>query len=317
MKKIEDLFTVRYGVNLELNSLLQCTTERHNSVYFVSRTSKNNGVSAIVERIADIEPIPAGTITVAAGGSVLATFLQPKPYYSGRDLFYLIPKVEMTDKMKLYYCCCIRANKYRYNYGRQANKTLKEIPIPNLNEIPSWVDSMELPKYENLSSNVMHKEIFLDYSNWQPFKYEDIFTIERGDSVYLQDMNFGKYPYISATSMNNGISAFVNRKNHCGNAITLAYDGSIGEAFYQDSPFFASEKIVVINLKNYKLNKYIAMFLIALIKQEKFRYNYGLKWSVESRMKKSIIKLPVTSNGDPDFEFMENYIKTLNYSSSI
>jgi hypothetical protein len=47
----------------------------------------------------------------------------------------------MTDSQKLYYCACIRSNRYRYSYGRQANKTLRELPIPALDDIPDWVNN--------------------------------------------------------------------------------------------------------------------------------------------------------------------------------
>jgi hypothetical protein len=138
MLKVSEIFEVRYGVNLELNALIQTPT----GINFVSRTAFNNGVSAKVEPITHIAPIPAGTISVAGGGSVMESFLQLAPYYSGRDLYYLTAKMELTDAEKLYYCACLRANKYRFNYGRQANRTLRDILIPSPTEIPSWVNSM-------------------------------------------------------------------------------------------------------------------------------------------------------------------------------
>jgi hypothetical protein len=137
MIKVSDLFEVKYGVNLELNALKQIST----GINFVSRTSKNNGVSARVALIDGVEPIAPGTISVAGGGSVMESFLQTEPYYSGRDLYYLTPKHTLTDSEKLYYCACLRANKYRYNYGRQANRTLKDILIPSPSEIPKWVNN--------------------------------------------------------------------------------------------------------------------------------------------------------------------------------
>lgn len=137
MKKVRELFEVTYGVNLELNALIK----DRNGINFVSRTSKNNGISAKVKYVKGIAPIPAGTISVAGGGSVMESFLQPDEYYSGRDLYYLTPLIPMSTQQKLYYCCCLRANKYRFNYGRQANRTLKDIMIPDIDEIPDWVDS--------------------------------------------------------------------------------------------------------------------------------------------------------------------------------
>ncbi len=49
---------------------------------------------------------------------------------------------------------------------------------------------------------------------------------------------------------------------------------------------------------------------------EKYRFNYGRKWGID-RMKKSLIKLPVDSDGKPDYKFMEDYIKSLPYSINL
>lgn len=133
---LSELFDVTYGVNLELNRMIHDPT----GIPFVGRSDRNNGVTARVIPVPEIEPNPAGTLSVAGGGSVLAAFLQFEPYYSGRDLFYLTPRVEMSDSQKIYYGACIRANRYRYSYGRQANKTLKDLLIPDISSIPIWVD---------------------------------------------------------------------------------------------------------------------------------------------------------------------------------
>jgi hypothetical protein len=141
--KISDLFTVVYGVNLELVNLIQCKSTDIGSIPFVSRTENNNGVSAFVEQEIDIEPNPAHTLSVAAGGSVLSTFYQPLPYYSGRDVYILIPKYKMEVFEMLFYANCIKANRYKYNYGRQANKTLKDILLPSkINK--EFINSMQL-----------------------------------------------------------------------------------------------------------------------------------------------------------------------------
>ncbi len=132
---VSSIFNVRYGLNLELNSM---KLDPH-GINFVSRTARNNGVSAKVSLVPGLTPLPAGLLTVAGGGSVLETFVQPEPFYSGRDLYYLVPPKDMTLEEKLYYCMVIRANRYRFNYGRQANRTLREIQIPARSAVPEWV----------------------------------------------------------------------------------------------------------------------------------------------------------------------------------
>lgn len=335
--KIENLFEVHYGVNLELNKLKK--TNSKDGINFVSRTSKNNGVSAIVEKLEKLEPVPAGMLTVAGGGSVLETFLQPKPFYSGRDLYYLKPLLEMTDQEKLFYCMCIKANKYKYNYGRQANRTLRDILVPDITEIPNNFKEVNLNKFHNTKASVLlNATPNLNPHNWKEFRYDEIFDIQKGYYNKKPPVTNDKtaIPFIGATDKNNGITAYISidniqRYSKIGtinpdepienkifkrNCITVSNNGSVGEAFYQEKDFTCTHDVNPLYLLNYELNKYIAMFLCVLIKQEKYRWNYGRKWR-PVRMPKSIIKLPVKINGELDWDFMENYVKTIPYSSSI
>ena len=90
--KVEDLFYVSYGNSLELNNL----EKSKNGINFVSRTSKNNGVSAVVKENKNLKPFEEGIITVAVGGSVMEAFVQPKPFYTGFHMMILKPKKEMS-----------------------------------------------------------------------------------------------------------------------------------------------------------------------------------------------------------------------------
>lgn len=133
---VSDLFNVVYGVNLELVNCVETTKSDPDAIAFVSRTESNNGVSAYVKPVSGVEPQPENTITVAGGGSVLATFLQTQPFYSGRDLYLLHSKEAISIPAKLFLVTVIKANKYRYNYGRQANVTLPSLKL----RLPSKAD---------------------------------------------------------------------------------------------------------------------------------------------------------------------------------
>lgn len=181
-----------------------------------------------------------------------------------------------------------------------------------------------LDNYESFAEK--HKKPFsndnvgeLNISKWKPFYLGDKtrFTIKHGDSAYIKNIPEGEIPYISTTGANNGVSVYKDIQNRDGNLISLAYDGSVGEAFYQEEPFFASEKTVTIDIVGKDMNKYIAFFLFAVLRMEKFRYDYGRKWTVDKQMKDTQIKLPVDAHGNPDYDFMERYIKSLPYSANI
>lgn len=311
--RLDSLFQVKYGSNLELNAL----TQTSDGVNFVSRTAKNNGVSARVEQLEKLHPIQAGVLTVAGGGSVLETFLQTEPFYSGRDLYHLIPKVSMTNAQKLFYAGCIKANRYKYSYGRQANKTLKELLIPDFNSLPSWVGETETSlrgSAEKTALNIATPT--LDVSHWKEYQYIELFDIKKGKRLTKADMKSGSTPYIGAIDSNNGVSALIAADPpHKSSCISVSYNGSVAEAFYQSTPFWATDDVNALYPK-FGITPSIALFLCTLIKQEKYRYNYGRKWGL-GKMKHSTIKLPVATNGKPDWEYMENYIKSLPYSSQV
>jgi hypothetical protein len=317
--KISDIFEIKYGVTFELINLTQCKSTDYNSIPFVSRTEKNNGVSAFVEKLIDIEPNPAHTLSVAVGGSVLSTFYQPKRYYSGFHVFVLIPKLKLSVIEMLFYAKCIAANKYKYNYGRQANRTLKDILVPN-NISEKLI--LKLEKFKLDAENLLIKEPIISKKNtlnvnkWKTFKYEEVFEVKKGKRLTKEDFIDGNTPFIGAIDSNNGYRDFVGQEPiHKGNTITVNYNGSVGEAFYQPNDFWASDDVNVLYPK-FRFNKYIAMFIIPIIKKEKYRFNYGRKWE-SSRMKESFIKLPITQNGEIDSELMENYIKSFPFSKTI
>lgn len=335
-----DLFEITYGVNLELNKLEVVDKHGSDTVNFVSRTAKNNGVSAIVKlttkqvkkgkkvEVVEIQPQPAGTITVAGGGSVLETFLQPAPYYSGRDLFVLYPKTEMSEMELLFYVSAIRANKYKYSYGRQANKTLKDLLVPA--RPSNWFSNYEMVDYTELKQPVKNNKVDLNIVNWEYFAFNEIFEIAKGKrqtKVQLKDsLSSGKrlIPFVAAKADNNAVREYCGLDPICSEpAITVNYNGSVGEAFFQDTAFYASDDIIILTPKMldngdrlFEMTTEIGLFLSAVIKVEKYRFNYGRKWNLK-RFTTDKIKLPVKCPGEIDFELMEEYISSLKYSKAI
>lgn len=307
---LNKIFDIRGGHSLDLNKLRISSSK--DSIAYVSRKSRDNGVSAYVEKIPNIQSGKAGELTCAlSGNGVLSTFIQDKDFYTSYHIAILTPKVELTKIEKFFYCYSILENQYRYNWGRQANKTLKDIQVPDYNSIPNWVYEAKIPNITKKS--LVQKEYDLNVKDWKYFKLGKIFNISKGKTPKNQIK--GNINLISATNSNNGVSKkiYTLENKYKANTITVSSNGSIGEAFYQNEDFFASGDINI--LENEYLNVYIALFINTIISKEKFRFNYGRKWGKE-KMLEHKIKLPST-NGEPDWEFMENYIKSLSYSKYI
>ncbi len=64
------------------------------------------------------------------------------------------------------------------------------------------------------------------------------------------------------------------------------------------------------------LNIYHKIFLINIIEHNRYRYAYG-RIPSNKRFMSSKLGLPVNNGGEPDWNFIETYIKTLPYSSSL
>ena len=175
------------------------------------------------------------------------------------------------------------------------------------------------PEYTFTESAFIPKTLALSVYDWKWFEIGDkrLFEIKKGKRLTKADMTDGDIPYIGAIDGNNGVSALIANDEylHEPNTITVSYNGSIAEAFYQDKEFWATDDVNVL-YPQFPLNKYIAMFLTTILHNEKYRFNYGRKWKKEL-MEKSKIKLPVDTNGNPDWKFMEEFIKSLPYSANL
>jgi hypothetical protein len=245
MARVRDLFDVSYGHSLELNRLARSSSA--DAINFVSRTAKNNGVSARVERIPGVEPAQGGLVTVALGGTVLETFLQPTPFYCGRDVAILTPVAPMTLAEKLWWVSAIRANRYRYSYGRQANRTLADLELPV--RVPDYVVSATVPDFSAMRAPASTEPPpALETGSWRIFRYEEIFEIVRGEFAPAAAIKPGAIPLVQATSRNNGVARGVTlaTRIHPAGSISVAAIGNAGEAFYQPRPFHASNNVHVL-----------------------------------------------------------------------
>lgn len=120
-------------------------------------------------------------------------------------------------------------------------------------------------------------------------------------------------PYITRTDINNGISGFVGKKQqtkYCiddPNVITIGLDTQT--VFYQPYKFYTGQNIQV--LSNAFLNGKNALFIVQLLKIQLKKFNWGGNGATLGRLKKTKILLPSNSKGEPDYQFMEDYVKEI------
>lgn len=170
----------------------------------------------------------------------------------------------------------------------------------------------------------------LDLYKWERFSLGNLFDIRKGKRLTAAEQEEGDNVYIGAIDSNNGVANHIGQTPiHSGNTISLSYNGSVGEAFYQPEPYWATDDVNALYPKFDGFNEYVGLFIVATIRQEKYRFSYGRKWTLEN-MKDTDICLPVQHNTDgsiyidracrysadgyvPDLQFMEEYMKSLHH----
>jgi hypothetical protein len=148
----------------------------------------------------------------------------------------------------------------------------------------------------------------IDLKGWKPFTLECLFDVVKGSRLTKADMKDGDIRYIGATAFNNGITNYIgnSEETHPAGTLTVCYNGSIGQTYYQDKEFWATDDVNVLYPK-FAMTKYIALFIAPIIKAVGRKYAYTDKWKIED-MKTSVIYLPVDEHNQPDWEYMEHYM---------
>lgn len=153
----------------------------------------------------------------------------------------------------------------------------------------------------------------LNDREWKEFKIGDLFILKKGKCSNANILKNGNIPYIGATNRNNGVLKFSSCDNNLlsdGNCIVFigAGDGSAGYSVYKYEKSINSSS----NICGYNkyLNKYIGLFISCSSDLNQSKYSHGYSRNL-ARLSKDKILLPTTPHGEPDYHFMENYIKEL------
>lgn len=317
---VDDIFEIKYGVNLELNSMVLDSS----GVNFVSRTSKNNGVSARVKRLIDTEPIPPRTISVAGGGSVMQSFLQLSPYYSGRDLFYLTPRLPLSNEILLFYCMCLRSNSWKFSYGRQANSSLKTLDIPTLDHAQKFIGTFSIKSYQedlikNLSFSMNKRKITSNKSLVELHNIFDVFNGIPSSEVkrYHKKYDSSYIPYIRPSyKQETSIDAYLS-KNEVDSKYIFGPDslyvstdgqGSHSYSYVSTFEFVPNSNVSVLIPKN-EMTLSEKLYYSNCITKNRWLFSYGRK-PKSGKLKKILIpsEAPLFISDD----LISDVIKNLN-----
>lgn len=326
MIKLGDYFNFKRGNATEISTKINSNSI--DSVRLISATGYNNGgeISVIPGKK---ETIYENKITVGNNGSIGLgkAFFHPYKFIATSDVTVIFPidghNINLYEG--LYLKTAMEKQKDQFAYGfKLSNERLKnlEVHLPvKTNNVIDW-DKMN-HTIRKLSDKVQHfgetnnsldKSLDLSSRNWKSFSISNIFGKPISGNDYPQYLRIGgSTPFIGSSSKNNGITDYIGKTKYSNkkiskNVISVNRNGSVGYSFYHPYEAYFSGDTRYLKLDN--INKYIALFMTTVIMQQKDKFNYGFKLGSE-RLSSLKINLPVNMNGNPDWIFMEKYIKSL------
>lgn len=156
----------------------------------------------------------------------------------------------------------------------------------------------------------------INTTEWKKFNILDIFIVKNTRSILKSEIveNSGIYPYVTSSKDNNGVTTFADieidkiEKGQC-----LLIGGKTMIITYQSKDFISndSHNLALYLRDNNTATENIWFFLkTALEASISYLYHWGDSISNGS-IAKDVIYLPQTSNGTPDWDYMNCYIDEL------
>lgn len=321
---LKDIFT-----EIQRGKRLRKADHKKGNKPYISSTGANNGLDGYVGNEEKVR-IFNNCLTLANSGSVGSCFYQSYSFIASDHVTKLENNV-FSNYTYLFISNIVSRLGEKYSFNREINdKRIKREKIllptnskgePDYNFMGQYMRHKELEKqkeYLNFIQNRLKqlknttKTVDLNSKEWGEFFIQEIAEILSGKDIYAKERIEGNTPYISATANQNGIGYFVDNENKTleSNCLSVNRNGSVGYSFYHPYKALFGNDCRKLRLK--KSNKHIGIFISQQITRQKGKYGYGYKMGT-ARLKRQKIMLPINENNEPDYVFMENYIKNLEY----
>ena len=323
--RIGDLFD-----RFEKGNITNSTILNDGEIPYIGATNRNNGVIRFVEKNDKTEKKGNCIVFISQGdGSAgYSIYRESIGIYAGTVICAYKRELNMQKGLFISSSSDMSESKYSHGYPRNEKRLKRDIvmlPVlengePDFDFMENYIHELEQEKLseykayaQKLVSELSYQDIEpLENKEWKAFLLTDLFdTIQRGKRLTKENQKDGSIPYVSSSAQNNGVDNYIS--NTMGvrffeNCLSLANSGSVGSCFYEPFKFVASDHIT--HLKNLKNTKYSYLFTATLLNRLSQKYNFNREIN-DKRISNEIIILPITSDGKPDYIYMEQYTKNL------
>ena len=149
----------------------------------------------------------------------------------------------------------------------------------------------------------------MNTSSWKEFRLDELFDNPiRGTRLVKEQRIAGDIPLITAGFTNQGVAGFISNEEQKTFNGGLTID-MFGNCFFRDYVFKADDNILVFDSED--ISKEAKLFIMTSInKATNGLYSYSNQYRMKA-FDNTIIKLPVTSSGEIDWQYMQERIAEL------
>jgi hypothetical protein len=329
---IQDIFDIKIGKSIDANKV----NKKSGKIAYITRKECDNGLDGFIDF--DFNYINFDSPVITIGNETAEPFVQNYPFFTGTKVNILIPKQKTSKLALLFVSQSLKKHKSKYSYSFTINSTrLKRqiIQLPKTSKgepdyafMEQYMHQKEHEKYDKYRVAISDRlekikdfqdVIPLNQKEWGEFELGKLFKLYSGKSKGLNHLKKTKdgVNYLGATNSNNGVLTSVQidgnekliQKGNC-IAFIRNGEGSMGYSIYKAEDFIATSDISVGYSTN--INRYTGLFITTIADRIRGKYNFGYKRS-DTRLKKEKLQLPINSKGEPDYTYMESFMKKLEY----
>lgn len=339
--KIGDLFEIQNTLSFNANKLVE-----GNEYDYVTRTSFNQGILQTTGFVNKDNINPSGTWSL--GLLQMDFFYRRKPWYAGQFVRKIVPKFDLPENVILFFTTLLNMQKKVLlsvlvrNVDEKFRNIIVSLPVTPENKIDfdfmeAFIRELEEERirelaaylkvsgFDNYELSKCESEALAHFNElkWKEFRIGDLYN-----KIELHNLNFNKKKDTSSEKSEKYTLPIVNAKH-----------GENGIMFYGDKNIFDSEEMTIDIVQNgavatgdvypqpqrtgvlwdayliksikHKDSRESLFYFTATIQKsikQKFCYEFKATWE---RVKEEMIFLPVTSDGSPDYAFMENFISAV------
>lgn len=341
--KIDDLFEkLQLGIkNENFNKTLDVSEVRtaEFSLPLVNAKHGNNGIM-YYGREDDFETAEM-TIDIVQNGAIATGDVYAQPQRTGVlwDAYLIKPKDSISSEYVLMFIASVleKAIKDKFSYD---NKCVWDKASQLMVFLPATEDGKPdyayMDRYmrdvvkeseaglENLRQADKSKEA-VDIHTWKRFHlYDDgLFDIDMGTKLDRVKMTQIKpeINFVGRANTNNGITGRVDRiadvQPYDAGNLTLSLGGEyLGSCFIQPDAFYTSQNVVVL-MPKWDMPFSVKQFVATMIFRESRTYYKAFIDELNRHVKTDFsFFLPVKSDGNPDWDYMENYMSEMMETTS-